>query len=317
MKQKKIILPEKEIPTEWYNIQAEMPTKPLPMLDPKSLRPITAEDLYPIFVEESARQELNQSDAWIAIPEEVREKYRMYRSTPLVRAYELERALDTPAHIYFKDEGGSPCGSHKLNSALAQAYYAREQGVTNVTTETGAGQWGSALSLASRIFGLECAIYQVRVSYEQKPSRRTMMQVYGAQLTPSPSMSTRAGKDVLTRDPDNPGSLGMAISEAIELARTTPNTKYLLGSVMNHVGLHQTVIGLEAERQMALAGEQPDVVIACFGGGSNFSGMIFPFLRHTLRNGATTRYIAVEPSSCPKLTRGRFAYDYGLSLIHI
>lgn len=311
MKQKKIILPEHEIPTEWYNIQAEMPTKPLPMLDPKSLRPITAEDLYPVFVEESAMQELNQTDAWIAIPEEVREKYRMYRSTPLVRAYELERALDTPAHIYFKDEGGSPCGSHKLNSALAQAYYAREQGITNVTTETGAGQWGSALSLASRIFGLECAVYQVRVSYEQKPSRRTMMQVYGAQLTPSPSMSTRAGKDVLTRDPDNPGSLGMAISEAIELARTTPNTKYLLGSVMNHVGLHQTVIGLEAERQMELAGEQPDVVIACFGGGSNFSGMIFPFLRHTLRDGATTRYVAVEPSSCPKLTRGRFAYDYG------
>ena len=311
MKQKKIILPESEIPTEWYNIQAEMPTKPLPMLDPKSLRPITAEDLYPIFVEESARQELNQRDAWISIPEEVREKYQMYRSTPLVRAYELERALDTPAHIYFKDEGGSPCGSHKLNSALAQAYYAKEQGITNVTTETGAGQWGSALSLASRIYGLECAIYQVRVSYEQKPSRRTMMQVYGAQLTPSPSMSTRAGKDVLTRDPDNPGSLGMAISEAIELARTTPNTKYLLGSVMNHVGLHQTVIGLEAERQMALAGEQPDVVIACFGGGSNFSGMIFPFLRHTFRDGAATRYVAVEPSSCPKLTRGRFAYDYG------
>lgn len=311
MRQKKFILPESKIPTEWYNVQADMPTKPLPMLDAKTLNPVTAEDLYPVFVEEAARQELNQTDVRIPIPEEVREKYLMYRCTPLVRAYDLEKALDTPAHIYFKDEGTSPCGSHKLNSALAQAYYAKQQGITNVTTETGAGQWGSALALASKLFGLECAVYQVRVSYEQKPSRRTMMQIYGSQLTPSPSMSTRAGKDILTIDPDNPGSLGMAISEAIELAVTTPNTRYLLGSVLNHVGLHQTVIGLEAEQQMEMAGEYPDVVIACFGGGSNFSGMVFPFMRHTFHDGARTRYIAVEPASCPKLTRGRFAYDYG------
>lgn len=311
MRQKKYLLPESELPTEWYNIQADMPNKPLPMLHPKTLRPVTLEDLYPIFVEESARQELDTTHVSIPIPDEVRDKYLMYRCTPLVRAYALEKALDTPAHIYFKDEGTSPCGSHKLNSALAQAYYAKQQGIANVTTETGAGQWGSALALASKIYGLDCAVYQVKVSYEQKPSRRTMMQIYGAQLTPSPSMSTRVGRDILTRSPDNPGSLGIAISEAVELALTTPKTRYLLGSVMTHVGTHQTVIGQEAEKQMAMAGEEPDVIIACYGGGSNFSGMVFPFLRHTFHDGTKTRYIAVEPASCPKLSRGQFAYDYG------
>ena len=237
--------------------------------------------------------------------------YKFYRSTPLVRAYGLEQALDTPAHIYFKNESVSPVGSHKLNSALAQAYYCKQEGVTNVTTETGAGQWGCALSYAAKVFGLEAAVYQVKISYNQKPYRRSIMQTYGAQVTPSPSMSTRAGKDVLTRDPNNQGSLGTAISEAVELAMTTPNCKYVLGSVLNHVALHQTIIGLEAEKQMEKAGEYPDIVIGCFGGGSNFGGISFPFLRHNILDGKSTRFVAAEPASCPKLTRGVFQYDFG------
>ena len=237
--------------------------------------------------------------------------YKYYRSTPLVRAYGLEKALGTPAHIYFKNESVSPVGSHKLNSAIAQAYYCKKEGVTNVTTETGAGQWGAALSYAAKVFGLEAAVYQVKISYEQKPYRRSIMQTFGAQVTASPSMSTRAGKDILTKNPNYQGSLGTAISEAIELARTTPNCKYTLGSVLSHVALHQTVIGLEAEKQMALAGEYPDTVIACFGGGSNFGGIAFPFMRHTILEGKKTRYIAAEPASCPKLTRGQFQYDFG------
>ncbi len=309
--QKRFFLPESEIPTQWYNIQADMKTKPMPPLHPGTKAPLKAEDLYPIFAEELARQELNQTDAWIDIPTPVRDMYKYYRSTPLVRAYGLEKALGTPAHIYFKNESVSPVGSHKLNSALAQAYYNKIQGVTNITTETGAGQWGAALSYAAKVFGLECAVYQVKISYNQKPYRRSIMQTFGATVEASPSMSTRAGKDIITRDPMNQGSLGTAISEAIELAMSTPNCKYTLGSVLNHVALHQTVIGLEAEKQMELAGEYPDMVIACFGGGSNFGGIAFPFMRHNIKDGKQTEFIAAEPSSCPKLTRGVFQYDFG------
>ncbi len=310
-RQKRYFLSEEQIPTQWYNIQADMVNKPLPPLNPATKKPLTPEDLYPIFCEECSRQELDQEHAWIDIPEEVRELYAYYRSTPLVRAYGLEKALGTPAHIYFKNESVSPVGSHKLNSAIAQAYYCKKEGVTNVTTETGAGQWGAALSYAAKVFGLEAAVYQVKISYEQKPYRRSIMQTYGAQVTPSPSMSTRAGKDILTREPNNQGSLGTAISEAVELARTTPNCKYTLGSVLSHVTLHQTIIGLEAEKQMEMAGEYPDIVIGCFGGGSNFGGIAFPFMRHNIKDGKTTRFIAAEPASCPKLTRGKFHYDFG------
>ena len=309
--QKRFFLTEDEIPTQWYNIQADMPVKPLPPLNPKTYEPMKAEDLYPIFAHELCHQELDTTNAWIDIPQAVLEQYKYYRSTPLVRAYGLEKALGTPAHIYFKNESVSPVGSHKLNSALAQAYYCKEEGVTNVTTETGAGQWGCALAYAAKVFGLEAAVYQVKISYDQKPYRHAIMETYGAQVTPSPSMSTRAGKDVLTRDPNNQGSLGTAISEAVELAMTTPNCKYVLGSVLNHVALHQTVIGLEAEKQMEKAGEYPDIVIGCFGGGSNFGGISFPFMRHNILDGRTTRFIAAEPASCPKLTRGVFQYDFG------
>ena len=308
---KRFILPESEIPTQWYNIQADMKNKPLPFLHPATHKALTPEDLYPIFNEACSQQELNQTDPWIDIPEEVRDMYKYYRCTPLVRAYGLEKALDTPAHIYFKNESVSPVGSHKLNSALAQAYYCKKQGVTNVTTETGAGQWGTALSYACKAFGLELAVYMVKISYEQKPYRRSMMETFGAQVTASPSMSTRAGKDILTKDPHCNGSLGTAISEAIELAMTTPNCKYALGSVLNHVSLHQTVIGLEAEKQMEMAGEYPDTIIACFGGGSNFSGLAFPFMRHNILEGRKTEFIAAEPEACPKLTRGKFSYGFG------
>ena len=309
-KQKRFFLREEDIPTHWYNIQADMKNKPMNPLNPKTRQPLKPEDLFEILSEEASRQELNQTDAWIEIPEPVREQYKNYRSTPLVRAYGLEKALGTPAHIYFKNESVSPIGSHKLNSALAQAYYCKQEGVTNVTTETGAGQWGAALSYAARVFGLEAAVFQVKVSYEQKPYRRSIMRTFGAQVTASPSMSTRAGKDILTKTPNHQGSLGTAISEAIELARTTPNCKYTLGSVMSHVTMHQTIIGLEAEKQMEMAGEYPDVIIGCFGGGSNFGGICFPFMRHTILEGKKTRYVAAEPASCPKLTRGKFNYDY-------
>lgn len=310
-KTKKFILSEKEIPTKWYNIMADMKNKPMPILNPGTKEAMKPEDLYPIFAEELSKQELNQKDAWIDIPEEVREKYKIYRSTPLVRAYELEKALGTPAHIYFKNESVSPVGSHKLNSALAQAYYCKKQGVTNITTETGAGQWGTALSFAAKTFGLELAVYMVKISYEQKPYRRSLMHTWGAQVVASPSMSTKAGRKILTANPNYQGSLGTAISEAVELAMQTPNCKYTLGSVLNHVALHQTIIGLEAEKQMEMAGEYPDVVIGCFGGGSNFGGISFPFMRHNILEGKKTRFIAAEPSSCPKLTRGVFQYDFG------
>ena len=307
MKQKKFILPDNEIPQAWFNIQAVMPNKPQPILNPATREPLKAEDLYPIFCEECSKQELDTVHEWIPIPEPVRQQYAAYRCTPLVRAYELEAALGTPAHIYFKNESVSPAGSHKLNSALAQAYYAKEQGITNITTETGAGQWGGALSYAAKKFGIECAVYMVKASFNQKPYRRSIMQTFGAAITPS----RRAGKDILTVNPNDQGSLGCAISEAIELAVTTPNCKYTLGSVLNHVCLHQTVIGLEAEKQMAMAGEYPDTVIACFGGGSNFCGIALPFMRHNIQDGKKTKFIAAEPASCPKLTRGKFEYDFG------
>lgn len=310
-RQKKFILQDNELPTQWYNIQADMVNKPMPPLNPATKKPLKAEDMFPIFCEECCRQEMDQEHAWIDIPEEVLERYKYYRSTPLVRAYALEEALGTPAHIYFKNESTNPLGSHKINSALPQCYYCREEGVTNVTTETGAGQWGTALSYAAKIFGLEAAVYQVKITLHQKPYRSILMRTFGAQVTGSPSMSTRAGKDIITRDPSHPGSLGTAISEAIELATTTPNCKYTLGSVLNHVTLHQTIIGLEAEKQMAMAGEYPDIVIGCFGGGSNFGGIAFPFMRHNILDGKTTEFIAAEPESCPKLTRGVFGYDFG------
>ncbi len=310
-KRKKYLLDEEQIPTQWYNIQADMPTKPLPPLNPATRKPMNADDLSHIFSKECSRQELDVEHAWIDIPEEVQDKYRFYRSTPLVRAYALEKVLDTPAHIYFKNESVNPLGSHKINSAIPQCYYCKQEGITNVTTETGAGQWGAALSYAASVYGLSAAVYQVKISMRQKPYRCSIMRTFGAEVTGSPSMSTRAGKDIITRDPNHQGSLGTAISEAVELATTTPHCKYTLGSVMNHVALHQTVIGLEAEKQMEMAGEYPDQVIACFGGGSNFGGLAFPFMRHNILEGKKTEFIAAEPESCPKLTRGKFEYDFG------
>ncbi len=311
METKKFLLNESDIPQAWYNVMADMPTKPRPLINPATKQPLKEEDLYPLFSREASRQELDMEHRWIEIPDEVREMYRIWRPTPLVRATGLERLLDTPAHIYFKNESVSPVGSHKLNSAIAQAYYCKKEGVTNITTETGAGQWGAALSLAAKHFGLELAVYMVKISYEQKPYRRSIMQTYGAEVIASPSMSTKAGRKIITDNPNYQGSLGTAISEAVELAMSTPNCKYVLGSVLNHVALHQTVIGLEAEKQMEMAGEYPDTVIACFGGGSNFSGLAFPFLRHKLSGEHDARFIAAEPSSCPKLTRGVFQYDFG------
>ena len=309
--QKRFLLEEKDIPTQWYNIQVDMPNKPLAPLNPATHEPMRVDDLAKIFSKECSKQELDTEHAWIDIPEEVLDMYKYYRSTPLVRAYALEKALDTPAHIYFKNESVNPLGSHKVNSAIPQCYYCKKEGVTNVTTETGAGQWGAALSYAAKVFGLEAAVYQVKISMQQKPYRSLIMRTFGAMVEGSPSMSTRAGKDIVTRDPTHPGSLGTAISEAIELATTTPNCKYTLGSVMNHVTIHQTIIGLEAEKQMEMAGEYPDKVIACFGGGSNFGGIAFPFMRHNIFDGKKTEFIAAEPNSCPKLTRGKFEYDFG------
>lgn len=312
MEKKKFLLQESDIPQAWYNVIPDMATKPLPLINPETKKPLGVEDLCPLFSRAASEQELNTTDRWIEIPEEVREMYRIWRPTPLVRATGLEKALDTPAHIYFKNESVSPVGSHKLNSAIPQAYYCKQEGVTNITTETGAGQWGAALSLAAKYYGLELAVYMVKISYNQKPYRRSMMQTYGAEVISSPSMSTKAGRKIITYNPNHQGSLGTAISEAVELAMSTPNCKYVLGSVLNHVALHQTVIGLEAERQMEMAGEAPDVVVACFGGGSNFSGLAFPFLRHKLKGENTDmRFVAAEPASCPKLTRGIFQYDFG------
>lgn len=307
---KKILLTENEIPRQWYNIVADMKTKPLPPLHPATKQPLELADLEPIFATELVKQEMSQ-DRWIEIPEEVRELYKIWRPTPLVRATELEKALGTTAHIYFKNESVSPVGSHKLNSALPQAYYNKKQGVKRLTTETGAGQWGAALSFASSVFGLGLDVYMVKVSYNQKPYRRMMMQTWGANVIASPSDTTNSGRSILAKNPNNSGSLGIAISEAVEMAVQDPDARYTLGSVLNHVALHQTVIGLESEKQMEIAGEYPDIVIGCFGGGSNFSGVAFPFLRHKLVDNKGIRVIAAEPASCPKLSRGKFEYDFG------
>ena len=311
MESKKFLLGEADIPTAWYNVVAEMPRKPLPIINPSTHQPLKPEDLFPLFSQEASRQELNTVDPWIEIPEPVRDMYKIYRPTPLVRARGLEKLLDTPARIYFKNESVSPVGSHKLNSAIPQAYYCKQEGVTNITTETGAGQWGTALSLATQAFGINLAVYMVKISYNQKPYRRSIMQAYGAEVIASPSMSTKAGRKIITDNPSYQGSLGTAISEAVELAMNTPNCKYALGSVLNHVSLHQTVIGLEAEKQMEMAGDYRDIVIGCFGGGSNFAGITMPFIRHNFSGERHTRFIAAEPSACPKLTRGVFQYDYG------
>lgn len=307
---KKITLTEQEMPTQWYNIVADMPTRPLPPLNPATREPATREDFYPIFARELVEQEFS-TEAFIEIPEEVQALYRMWRPTPLVRAYGLEKALDTPAHIYFKNESTSMAGSHKPNTAIPQAYYNYRQGIRRLTTETGGGQWGSALSFAARHFGMDLTVFMVRVSYGQKPYRGLMMRTWGAEVVPSPSTRTAAGRRVLEHEPESPGSLGIAVSEAVEMAAGDPETNYAIGSVMNHVLLHQTVVGEEALRQMEKAGEAPDVVIGCFGGGSNFAGIAFPFLRERLRGQMATRIVAVEPESCPKLTQGEFRYDYG------
>jgi tryptophan synthase beta chain len=310
MKTRKFTLEEKDIPEKWYNILADMPNKPLPPLHPGTLQPIGPEALAPLFPMELIKQEVS-SEKWIDIPAEVRDIYTMWRPTPLYRAYGLEKALDTPAKIYYKYEGVSPAGSHKPNTAVAQAYYNKQEGVKKIITETGAGQWGSALAFACKHFDIECDVYMVRISYDQKPHRKLMMNTWGANVYSSPSNRTEAGRKILAQDPDSPGSLGIAISEAIEIALTRDDTKYALGSVLNHVILHQTVVGLEAVKQMEKAGDMPDIVIAPFGGGSNFSGLTFPFLRLNLEKGKKIRCIAVEPSSCPKLTRGIFRYDFG------
>lgn len=307
---KKILLSEQEMPKAWYNIVADMKNKPLPMLNPGTKQPVKPEEMEPLFAKGLIEQEFT-TERYVEIPDEVWQLYKIYRPSPLVRASGLEKALDTPAKIYFKNESVSPVGSHKLNSAIPQAYYNKIQGIKHITTETGAGQWGSAMSIACKHFGLDLQVYMVKVSYEQKPYRKFVMQTYGAEVIPSPSDRTAAGRALLAKDPNSSGSLGGAISEAVEAAVTHPDTRYTLGSVLNHVILHQTIIGLEAEKQMEMVGDYPDVVIGCFGGGSNFSGISFPFLRHNLVDGKTTRFIAAEPASCPKLTRGKFEYDFG------
>lgn len=305
----KIILSETEIPRQWYNIMADMPSPPTPALNPQTKKPLVPDDLTPIFPMALIEQEVS-TQRWIDIPEPVIDVYRMWRPSPLYRARRLEKALNTPAHIYYKWEGVSSAGSHKPNTAVPQAYYNKQAGVKRLATETGAGQWGTALSSACAFFGLECTVYMVKVSYEQKPYRRSLMQVYGAQVFASPSEHTKAGQAILEKDPNSPGSLGVAISEAVEDAASHPDTNYALGSVLNHVLLHQTVIGLEAKKQMEIAGEYPDVVIGCCGGGSNFGGLAFPFLADKYA-GKQLRAIAVEPAACPTLTRGHYAYDYG------
>lgn len=306
----KIYLEEDEIPTQWYNVRADMKIKPAPLLNPATMKPATLEDLKPVFCEELAKQELDDNTRYFDIPEEIQKFYKMYRPSPLVRAYFLEEALGTPAHIYYKFEGNNTSGSHKLNSAVAQVYYAKKQGLKGTTTETGAGQWGTAVSMASAFFKMESKVYMVKVSYEQKPFRREVMRTYGAQVTPSPSMTTEVGKKILAEHPGTTGSLGCAISEAVEVAVKTPGYRYILGSVLNQVLLHQSIIGLEAKKAFDKIGVKPDIIIGCAGGGSNLGGLISPFMGEKLRGEADYRFIAVEPASCPSLTRGVFAYDY-------
>lgn len=311
MPQTRFLLSEQDLPTRWYNIQADLPAPLPPVLHPGTGQPIGPQDLAPLFPVELIKQEVSR-ERWIEIPEPVREIYRLWRPTPLHRALRLEQALDTPARIYYKWEGVSPAGSHKPNTAVAQAYYNRQEGVRRLTTETGAGQWGSALALAARFFDLECKVYMVRISYEQKPYRRVMMETWGAQVVPSPSPDTHAGRAVLAQDPASPGSLGIAISEAVEDAAQREDTKYALGSVLNHVLMHQTVVGLEAKRQLELAEERPDILVGCVGGGSNFGGFAFPFLADKLAGKARgLRVIAVEPQAAPSLTKGLYVYDFG------
>lgn len=306
----KIYLEESELPRQWYNVRADMKNKPAPLLNPQTLKPVTFEELRHIFCDELARQELNDTDAYIDIPQEIRDFYKMYRPSPLVRAYCLEKELDTPAKIYYKFEGNNTSGSHKLNSAIAQAYYAKEQGLTGVTTETGAGQWGTALSMACAYFHLDCKVFMVKVSYEQKPFRREVMRTYGASVTPSPSDTTAVGRKILAEHPGTSGSLGCAISEAVEAASADPGYRYVLGSVLSQVMLHQSVIGLETKAALDKYGIEPDIIIGCAGGGSNLGGLIAPFAGEMLRNEKNYQIIAVEPASCPSLTRGRFVYDF-------
>jgi len=306
---KKINLSEKEIPKAWYNVMPDMPNAPAPPLNPGTGQPIGPEDLAPIFPMGLIEQEVSQ-ERWIDIPEDILDIYRLWRPSPLYRAFHLEEVLGTPAKIYYKYEGGSPAGSHKPNTSIPQAYYNMKEGVKRIATETGAGQWGSALSLACQMFGLECMIYMVKVSYHQKPYRRSMMQVWGGEVIPSPSDRTNAGRSILERDPDSPGSLGIAISEAVEDAATRDDTKYSLGSVLNHVLMHQSIIGLEVKEQLKKVGDKPNVLIGCCGGGSNFAGLAFPYMPEKLA-GEDIRMIAVEPTSCPTLTKGVYAYDFG------
>jgi tryptophan synthase beta chain len=310
MRSRKITLAESEMPRNWYNIVADMPNKPHPPLHPGTKEPIGPEALMPLFPMALIMQEVS-AEKWIEIPDEVRDLYTMWRPTPMHRAYEFEKALGTNCKIYFKYEGVSPSGSHKPNTAVPQTYYNKQEGVKRITTETGAGQWGSALSFACNHFGIECEVYMVKISYEQKPYRKLLMNTWGATVHASPSNLTNAGRQILAEDPDSPGSLGIAISEAVERAATSDDTKYALGSVLNHVLLHQTIVGQEAVLQMEKAGDLPDIVVAPFGGGSNFAGISFPFLRMNLENGQEIRCIAAEPASCPKLTRGVFRYDFG------
>lgn len=310
---RKIILNENEIPDKWYNIQADMPNKPLPPLHPGTKQPIGPEDLARLFPMELIKQEVSQ-ERWVDIPDEVRDVYKLWRPTPLIRAKSFEKILDAPVKIYYKYEGVSPAGSHKPNTAVAQAFYNKQEGVEKLTTETGAGQWGSALAFACQHFGIHLEVYMVKVSYQQKPYRKLLMNTWGAEVFSSPTELTEAGRKILSEHPDSPGSLGIAISEAVERAATTPGTKYSLGSVLNHVLMHQTVIGLEAIKQMEIAGDFPDIVIAPLGGGSNFAGISFPFLHYKLTQDKNIRCIAVEPASCPKLTKGEFRYDFGDSV---
>lgn len=307
----RLYLTEDQMPQKWFNLRSAMAEQPDPLLHPGTLRPLGVDDLSPIFCEELARQELDGATAYVDIPEPIQNVYKMYRPSPLIRAYELEKALDTPARIYYKFEGNNTSGSHKLNSAVAQAYYARAQGITRLTTETGAGQWGTALSEACSYFGLGLDVFMVKCSYEQKPFRKDVMRVFGGRVTPSPSMTTEVGKKILAMDPETTGSLGCAISEAVESAVSHPNSRYVLGSVLNQVLLHQSIIGLESETAMEQLGEYPDIVVGCAGGGSNLGGLIAPFMRDKLTGKHTgTRFVAVEPASCPSLTRGRYAYDF-------
>ena len=306
----KIYLEEHEMPTAWYNLRADMKNKPAPLLNPGTKKPVTAEDLAPVFCEELIKQELDDTTAYFPIPEDVFNFYKMYRPSPLVRAYCLEKALNTPAKIYYKFEGNNTSGSHKLNSAIAQAYYAKKQGLKGVTTETGAGQWGTALSMACSYLGLDCKVFMVKVSYEQKPFRREVMRTYGASVTPSPSTTTQVGRKILEAHPGTTGSLGCAISEAVEAAVTNEGYRYVLGSVLNQVLLHQSIIGLETEAALKKYDIKPDVIIGCAGGGSNLGGLIAPFMRDKILGKADYRIVAVEPASCPSFTLGRFAYDF-------